>query len=76
MAGAHLLPMCTICILHEVRGRVSPEGAGEQENAVRLLGSGTTWNAELQGHPKTLSVAIVMQNIYSTPFQFKRHAHL
>lgn len=45
MAGAHLLPTCTICILHEVRGRVSPEGAGEQENAVRLLSSGTSPNS-------------------------------
>lgn len=70
-AQAHLLPAGTICVVCEV-----PKGADGPENAVRLLGSGTTWKVELQGHSTTISVATVTQGIYSTPFQFKRHTPL
>lgn len=47
---AHVYHLCI------TRGsdRVSLAGTEEQENAVRLLGSGTTWKAELQRQPKTL----------------------
>lgn len=58
-----------ICTLREVQAWYHVD---EQENAMRLLGLETTWKAELQGYTKTLSGAIVIQEVYSTLFQFKR----